>query len=86
LTQVDEAISVPSLLLSTKAALWETGQVIRCGPLVSAAAAKLGFDWDTADEAMVALGEALPAAVAGLVGPEGALGLDETLFMHTCLF
>lgn len=53
---------------------------------LSDVAAKLGSDWDIAEDEMVALGEALVAAISGLVGPVCRLGIDETPFMHTCQF
>jgi transposase len=79
-TIVDTRIAAPRMVLTDRAARWATGQVGRLGRSVNEVAEELGCDWHTANDAVVAYGDALLEADTGRVGEVEALGLDETLF------
>ena len=61
---------------------WVTRQVGHCARSVLEVATELGCDWHTVNDAVVRRGEAL-VDHAGRFGAVAALGLDETLMVHT---
>ena len=82
-TETDEEIAPARAALTSRAGRWATVQVGRGGRPVADVAGELGCDWHTANDAVVAWGEALLAADCARVGEVEALGLDETLFSRT---
>ena len=79
-TETDERIAPARAALTARAGRWATIQVRRGARPVADVAAESGCDWHTDNRAVLAWGEALPAADCDRVGAVEALGLDETLF------
>jgi transposase len=80
-TERQPEIAAPRAGVTDRAGRWMTRQVGQGQP-VSAVAAELGCDWHTVMDAVLAYGTPLVEDPAR-VGPVGALGLDETLFVRT---
>jgi transposase len=81
-TIVDERIAGPRAALTDRVGRWVTVQVGRLGRSVNEVARELGCDWHTANDSVIAYGDALLAADTDRVGHVEALGLDETLFFR----
>jgi transposase len=80
-TEVDERIAGSRLCLTDRAARWACRQVGKFGCSVQEVADTLGCDWHTANDAVIAFGEAL-LAHPGRFDAVASLGLDEHLFFR----
>jgi transposase len=80
-TEQQPEIAAPRAGVTDRAGRWMTRQVGQGQP-GSAVAAELGCDWHTVMDAVVAYGTPLIEDPVR-IGPVGALGLDETLFVRT---
>ena len=80
-TEVDERIAGSRLCLTDRAARWARRQVGEFGRSVQEVADTLRSDWHTANDAVIAFGEAL-LAHRGRFGAVASLGLDEHLFVR----
>ncbi len=78
-TGEDRRIAPARLALTDRAGRWVTVQVGKHGRTVNEVADKLGCDWHTVNDAVIAYGTAL-VDDKDRIGDVTALGLDETLF------
>ncbi len=79
-THEDPRIAAPRLSVTDRVGRCVTAQVGRNGRAVSDVAGELDADWHAISDAVMAYGQALPAADSTRVGAVEALGVDEVLF------